>query len=212
MASWGSVDFSDLKKLRENIERLDDRRQQFCEDCARELAARLLALVIPRTPVGTKPTLASLGGEKKTYRVKGANGSTRSFLTREGAILSKYWSGYAGGTLRRGWTAKTEREAEIGKGRGSVSDGVAYARKLPVKRSGGDYQITVINPVTYASYVEFGHRQTPGRYVPQIGKQLKSGWVKGQYMLSISEHQLDGIAPGILEKKLATYLSEVFDG
>ncbi len=209
MASWGSVDFSDLKKLRENIKRLDDRRQQFCEDCARELAARLLALVIPRTPVGTKPYVE---GTKRTEKARAAAEDGETIHTISKDTAKEYWSGYAGGTLRRGWTAKTEEEAKSGKGRGSVSDGMAYARKLPVKRSGGDYQITVINPVTYASYVEFGHRQTPGRYVPQIGKQLKSGWVKGQYMLSISEHQLDGIAPGILEKKLAKYLSEVFDG
>jgi hypothetical protein len=212
MANWGSVDFSDFKRLRENLARLDTRRQQFCEDCARELAARLLALVIPRTPVGKKPTLVSLGGEKKTYRVKGRNGKIRSFLTREGAILDKYWSGYMGGTLRRGWTAKTEQEAQGRTGRGSVADGTAYARQLPVARTGDGYQITVTNPVSYASYVEFGHRQKPGRYIPQIGKQLKNGWVKGQFMLSISEHQLEGIAPGVLEKKLAAYLSEVFDG
>ena len=27
----------------------------------------------------------------------------------------------------------------------------------------------------YASYVEYGHRQEPGRYVPALGKRLKNG-------------------------------------
>ena len=31
--------------------------------------------------------------------------------------------------------------------------------------------------VKYAPYVEFGHHQEPGRYVPAIGKRLKVSWV-----------------------------------
>lgn len=34
--------------------------------------------------------------------------------------------------------------------------------------------------VKYAPYVEFGHHQTPGRYVPAIGKRLKASWVPPQ--------------------------------
>ena len=88
----------------------------------------------------------------------------------------------------------------------------AYAQTLPVTKAGGMYQITVINPVKYASYVEFGHRQKPGRYVPQIGKRLKRGWVPGKYMLTLSEKDLQTIAPGLLEKRLDAFLREVFNG
>lgn len=35
----------------------------------------------------------------------------------------------------------------------------------------------------YAPHVEFGHRQKPGRYVPEIGKQLKASYVEGQRFL-----------------------------
>ena len=31
--------------------------------------------------------------------------------------------------------------------------------------------------VEYAPYVELGHHQTPGRYVPAIKKRLKASWV-----------------------------------
>ena len=50
---WGSVDYRQLQKLRDNLaklERVD--MDKFCRDVSKELAARLLALVIPRTPVG----------------------------------------------------------------------------------------------------------------------------------------------------------------
>jgi hypothetical protein len=214
MARWGSCDYRQLQKLRDNLKKLQDAdMRQFCTDASRELAARLLALVIPRTPVGKKPTLKQLGGDgaKKTFKVKGASGKSRTMLSREGAILEQYWDGYMGGTLRRGWTAKTEAEAEGGTGRGSASDGVRYAQSLPVTQAGGAYQVTVTNPVHYASYVEFGHRQKPGRYVPALGKSLKSSWAKGQYMLTLSERQLATMAPAILERKLQAFLTEVFN-
>lgn len=34
--------------------------------------------------------------------------------------------------------------------------------------------------VEYAPYVELGHHQQPGRYVPAIGKRLKASYVKGK--------------------------------
>lgn len=214
MASWGNCDFKQLQKLRENVEKLAQAdMQKFCEDVSRELAARLLALVIPRTPVGKKPTLKQLGGDGAKGTVKrkvltGGKYRVKSFLSREGAILEQYWAGYMGGTLRRGWTAKTEAEAQSG---GNASAGATYAQSLEVIKSGDSYQITVTNPVQYASYVEFGHRQKPGRYVPQLGKQLKKAWVPGQYMLTISEKQLQEWMPGHLEKRLEKLLMEVFN-
>lgn len=54
MMGMGSVDMLELVKLQENLKKLEDeaKRQQFCEACAKELAARLLTYVIKRTPVG----------------------------------------------------------------------------------------------------------------------------------------------------------------
>ena len=121
----------------------------------------------------------------------------------------EHWDGYVGGTLRRGWTAKTEEEA---KSNTRATNGAEYAKSLPVYRNGGNYTIVVKNPVRYASYVEYGHRQTPGRYVPALGKQLKAAWVNGRYMLTISEQELRGQSQGILEKKLTAFLQEVFRG
>ena len=53
MAKWGTCDFSELEKLQKQFERLSKTDiDRFCKEVARELAARLLSKVIPRTPVG----------------------------------------------------------------------------------------------------------------------------------------------------------------
>lgn len=149
------LDYDELKKLKEQIMLFGDPQQidQFLTSCAKELAARLLAKVIKRTPVGQYP---------------------------EG-------SGKTGGTLRCGWTG------------GQDSNGAAYARSLQVKKTGSDYVIEIINPVEYASYVEFGHRT-----------RNHKGWVEGQFMLTISEDEIRRSAPRILEKKLKDYLKGCF--
>lgn len=164
MARWGSCDFRQLKNLQEKLNKLQrDDFQAFCEEVAKELAARLLAKVIKRTPVGQYPSE----------------------------------TGKVGGTLRRGWTAKTEAEAIAGR----TPDAKAFVDSLQVTKSGNVYQIEIINPVHYASYVEYGHRT-----------RNHKGWVKGEFMLTISENEIDAQAPKILEKKLMKYLGECLDG
>ena len=89
------------------------------------------------------------------------------------------------GNLRKNWT---------------VSD---------VRKNGENYEIEVSNSAEYASYVEFGHRQTPGRFVPVIGKRLKKSWVKGKFMLTISENELQKQAPAVIEKKITEWLKKL---
>lgn len=76
---------------------------------------------------------------------------------------------------------------------------MTYAQSLDVKKIDGKYQIEVINPVEYASYVEYGHRTRGGK-----------GWVEGQYFLTISEQELRTIAPLLLVKQLEQFLRTVF--
>ena len=80
-----------------------------------------------------------------------------------------------------------------------------------VTQNGVVYEIEVYNPTEYASYVEYGHRQQVGRFVPQIGKRLKQGWVQGQFMLKISEEEIQAIAPKLLEKKLNEEIRRLFN-
>ena len=148
--NWGNCDYKQLQRLRDSLATLQSMdMDRFCTEVSKELAARLLALVIPRTPVGQYPKS----------------------------------SGKKGGTLRRGWTSKTQADAAS---RGGSNDAKAYAEALPIRKSGNTYTIEVINPVEYASYVEFGHRTRGG-----------DGWVPGQYFLTLSEQDLERLAPGL---------------
>ena len=152
MARMGKVDFSELQKFVDKVEKSldEDQVQLFMEACAKELAARLLTKVIRRTPVGVYPN-----------RV--------------------------GGTLRRGWTAEKQQDV------------TAYVNSLNVMHTGDSFTIEIVNPVEYASYVEFGHRT-----------RNHKGWVEGKFMLTISSQEVQQAAPDVLEKKLKRKLGEVF--
>lgn len=105
------------------------------------------------------------------------------------------------GALRRGWMA----------GKSSMSSGKAATKtNMQVSKKGISYEIIVFNSINYASYVEYGHRQEPGRYVPAIGKRLKISWVKGQFMLKISEQELKAAAPRIINRLIKPYMEDIF--
>lgn len=152
MARMGSVNMRGLKEFQRELERLQD-PDAFVEACVKELAARLLRMVIKRTPVGDYPNS----------------------------------SGKKGGTLRRGWTGS--------KGQASAQ---GYAESMTVNHFGDTYVVEIVNPVEYASYVEYGHRTANHR-----------GWVRGQFMMTISEQELERIAPKVLEAKIKKYLGGV---
>ena len=64
--------------------------------------------------------------------------------------------------------------------------------------SGADISIELRNGKNYASFVENGHRQTPGRYVPAIGKRLKASWVPGQHFLQKATKQNSNQIPQLI--------------
>lgn len=156
MSKWGSVDYKQFKDLQKRLEKLAKADlEKFCEETSKELAARLLGKVIPRTPVGQYPAS----------------------------------SGKVGGTLRRGWTSGKDQNAS------------AYAKSLPVQKSGDGYTITIKNPVNYGSFVEYGHRTRGG-----------GGWVEGQFFLTKSEMEVERDLPKIIERKLLKYFGDIFNG
>lgn len=149
-----NLDIRQLKRVRDKIQRLQDKDiEAFCKQCAKELAARLLAKTRRITPTGQYPAS----------------------------------SGRVGGALKNDWTGGTSMNPR------------EYAYSLPVTKAGGVYQVRIINFKKYASYVEFGHRTRGGK-----------GWVKGAFMLTISEKQLKTQAPRIIEKRINDYLRECF--
>lgn len=152
MGKMGNFDIDGLKKFRDELNNRQD-PDAFVESCAKELAARLLRMVVKRTPVGEYPPS----------------------------------TGKKGGTLRRGWTGEKRASAQ------------GYADSLTVHHFGDTYVIEIVNPVEYASYVEYGHRTANHK-----------GWVKGQFMMTISEQELEKIAPKVLERKIKKYLGGCF--
>lgn len=154
MGNYGKCNFDELKDLKKKLSNLEQKKvEEFMESCAKELAARLLAKVIKRTPVGVYPS----------------------------------GSGKVGGTLRRGWTAEKNQNAR------------SYANSLKIQHIGNVYKIEIINPVEYASYVEYGHRT-----------KNHKGWVEGKFMMTISEQEIQTIAPKVLENKIKKLLGECF--
>lgn len=108
-----------------------------------------------------------------------------------------------GGTLRRGWTAGESTDAS-GESQ-NISD-------IPVTCKNGSYKVTISNHVEYAPYVEYGHRQEPGRFVPQIGKRLKKNFVEGRFMLTKSVDEVNREAPDYIDASFKQFLEQHLGG
>lgn len=73
-----------------------------------------------------------------------------------------------------------------------VSPGGGRLRGSITHQMEGDKTVVIGTPVEYAPYVEFGHHQQPGRYVPAIGKRLKASYVPGKpYLVPALEEHID---------------------
>lgn len=71
-----------------------------------------------------------------------------------------------------------------------------------VEKDGKDCKIKIFNSASYASYVNDGHRQQPGRYVPILGKQLVKNWVDGLNMAEKAEAETEKAAKRILRRNI----------
>ena len=76
---------------------------------------------------------------------------------------------------------------------------------------GTDISIELRNGKNYASFVENGHRQTPGRYVPSIGKKLKVSWVPGQHFLQKATSETDKQIPQLITPVMDDILRRLMD-
>lgn len=100
MANWGKFDYSEFKQFGKDLEDMQKAFPGFMAECVRELANRLLAKVVPRTPVG----------EYGNHWVE--------FTTGKGEHV-RFWAkdSRQGGTLRKSWVVGqvklTSKGAEI---------------------------------------------------------------------------------------------------
>lgn len=174
MPKMGKMNIKGLEELQKKLTEMGKSSDEFMEKCITELALRLYAKVVKRTPVGDYAIYVEVTARRDSKKHKKGDKYMKAKST-----------GKMGGTLRRGWSFS------------------------PITKEGNTFKVQVFNPVEYASYVEYGHRQEPGRYVPALGKQLKQGWVQGQFMMTISEQELENITPQVIEKKLRKYMQSL---
>jgi len=81
-----------------------------------------------------------------------------------------------------------------------------------VIKQGDNYLIEIFNPTEYSSFVEYGHRQEVGRFVPAIGKRLKEPWVQGRFMMTISMREIERELPKYLEKRMVDLMRNIMNG
>ena len=125
-------------------------------------------------------------------RVAAANGASKEMFYHEalqelGTVyvsLVKPLTPARTGTLRGGWDL------------------------LPPVISGRSVIIT--NPTFYASYVDEGHRQHPGQFVPPLMKRLKASWVPGSHFTERAETAVKSAIPRVVQPRLDAWLRTVF--
>lgn len=161
MGKMGKFDCKGIKELQKQLENLQEKQGEFLESCAKELAARLLAKVIRRTPVGDYSKEITVVAKRDGKKHKKGEEYKKKVNP----------SGKKGGTLRKGWT--------VGE----------------IRKEGSVYKVEISNNVEYAPYVEYGHRTPSHR-----------GWVPGKFMLTISEQELETIAPKVLENRIKEFM------
>lgn len=147
-------------------------------------------------------TLKNLEKQFKNLEKKKTDEFLR-FLTRDLARITLsniiYKTPVVSGDLRRAWTGGVEMSAE------------EYVASKRVTKNGKTYKMMLKNNMKYASYVEYGHKQQVGRYVPELGVRLKKPWVDGQFMCQKSVAEVKSRYPSIAKKNLEKFLKENID-
>lgn len=116
--------------------------------------------------------------------------------------VGQYDNGVVGGTLRRGWTTDSQKEAELSATFGASNQIKNFVdSNVKVVRKGKTYTIELKNNVEYASYVNYGHRTRGG-----------TGFVNGQFFLEKAQHSTEKGAKKVLYPILIKKLKEVVEG
>lgn len=180
-------------------------RAVFFKQTTDTLAGEVLRRARKRTPVGQgvfEPVLkAEDAADSFAAKMSGGKRSRRSYYSwkqiDDDSTGKTYWKlgksskkqgglrlrrVRSGGQLRRNWFA------------------------TPAKVAGNRYEAEVANPTKYAMYVEYGHRQHVGQFVPVLGKRLKKPWVNGRFMLRKAHEEVKEKAPAYLQRELDRYL------
>lgn len=78
-----------------------------------------------------------------------------------------------------------------------------------VEKHGNEYRIKVSNSASYATFVDKGHRQTPGRFVPILGKRLVGNYVKGLKITDKAEKSVKRAQNGVFKAVIGKHTKGV---
>ncbi len=174
-----NIDLSEFKRFTEkNVKQLKENYDKAIDDSLNELGGRLLNKVIRKTHVGKSIKGFKYFGDKTGELARYTKGKNK------GKYKTKTVINHIGGNLRRSW----------------------YVSKLI--KSNDKRFITLYNIARYTIYVEYGHRQEQGRFVPAIGKKLKANWVKGRFMMTNSVTEINKIRQAVFNRNLVKYMED----
>lgn len=77
-----------------------------------------------------------------------------------------------------------------------------------VRKVGNVYEVTLKNNTEYANYVEYGHRQEPGRYVARINKRLVRSWVPGKHFVLKGEIRTRQKLARVIDAEVERYIKK----
>lgn len=196
------IDISELKEFNKRMKEGATLAANVAEEALNTMAAEYLRVAKMNTPVG--------GGKEFTVSEKAFN-AINAFEVKKAKSYNISKRRNNGGR-----TKMLKRASKLKKG------GMAYKVLTPsehMRRSwqagevaykGNTYSIPVVNTASYASFVNDGHRQTPGRFVPAIGKRLVNNWVDGLFMAEKAEHSVKRKANRIVSMATQEELGKVF--
>ena len=191
------VDFSGLKQFQKDIATFNSQtKKAMFREAAEELAAVYVGSAIRNTPVGGTQTrevkegeynaskATELGNNKQFNKAKKtAKTSLKVAYKSKGKM--KYKIFLSSEHMRRSW---------------DVSN---------VQKRGSKYRVMISNSASYASYVNDGHRQRPGRYVPILGKRLVKSWVEGLHITDKAESAVRKSQGRIINSIVTKYMKEL---
>lgn len=172
-----SFDFHEFVELRDKFVKMEREFDAFISNFLLQEGLRVLAQTKENTPVDT-------GYLRNMWQIGDSNYTIQSRVAKSGKNKGKL-------------TVTADRQ--------NVSWKDATVKG--VVRKGDNLEITIYNPLEYASFVEYGHRQEPGRYVPVLGKRLKKAWVEGKYMATIAIKDVEDKLPARFEEQFKAWVT-----
>lgn len=126
------------------------------------------------------------------------------------ALLSRLESGDAEQVIGTAMKKLAQTTVSVAKGNTPVDKG--QLRRSWVIKEATPQRVVVSNYAAYVEYVEYGHRQTPGRFVPVLGKRLKHSWVRGQFFAKRSSETIHKRADSIMRPIVIEEVKKIING